>query len=313
VHEWPPPPDQPRIRYLGQLAADADLKPARPFGQRLGAALFGRKDVRTMLSPIGVCSDGGGRVFVADSNAQLVHVFDLSTRKYQRWQPPRERGAFSQPVGVGFDPAGRLLVADSVEHAVFAFDREGAFLGVLADSLERPCAVCVEPGTGRVFVADAGAHQVVILSPEGDELRRVGSRGSGPGEFNFPTAVALDSEGCLFVSDSLNFRVQVFGPDLAFVRQIGRKGDMPGSFAQPKGIAIGPEGHLYVVDAHFEAIQVFDPEGTLLMTFGREGRGPGEFWLPVGIHADAQGRVWVADSYNRRVQAFQYLTEVIAP
>lgn len=314
-HEWPPPPDVPRLRWLGQLTADQDLKPARSFGQRVGTTLFGRAPVRTMLSPIGVCTDGRDppRVFVADSNAQLVHVFDLGTRRYERWQPPRERARFSQPVGVAWDAAagvtGRLLVADPVEATVFVFDGRGEFRGAMGESLARPCGVAVDPASRRVFVVDAGAHQVVVLSPDGLEQRRLGSRGEGPGAFNFPTHAAVDAAGRLYVSDSLNFRVQVFGPDLEHIRQIGGKGDVPGTFAQPKGIAIDDAGRLHVVDAHFEAVQVFDPDGRLLMTFGREGHGPGEFWLPVGVHADGKGRVWIADSYNRRVQVFEFLPE----
>lgn len=307
-YRWPPPPDEARVAYVGQLRANQDLKPGRSFGQRVGAALFGREAALTMLSPLAVCTDGADRVFVADSNAQLVHVFDLATRKYQRWRPPEKLGAFSQPVGLAWDPAGRLLVSDSVQAAILVFGTRGEYLGALAgDRLSRPCGLAVAPGSRQIVVADAGAHQVVFLSPEGAELGRLGSRGSEPGRFNFPTNVALDARGNLYVSDSLNFRVQVFGPDLVPIRQIGRKGDMPGYFAQPKGVAVNAEGNLFVVDAHFEAVQLFDPEGTLLLTFGREGHGPGEFWLPAGIFADAKGRLWIADSYNQRIQVFELI------
>src|SRR5205807_7758485 len=98
-------------------------------------------------------------------------------------------------------------------------------------------------------------------------LARIGSRGTEPGQFNYPTNVALDSHGRIYVSDSLNFRIQQFGPDFAPIRQIGRKGDLPGYFGQPKGIAIDSQDHLYVLDAHFEAVQVFDAMGQLLMDF----------------------------------------------
>jgi sugar lactone lactonase YvrE len=307
---WPAPPDQPRIRYLGDIETDQDLKPARRPGRQIGIALFGKDEARGMLSPLAVCTDGADRLFVADSNAQVVHVFNLGSRAYEAWRPPAGAEPFSLPVAVAWDPgAARLLVCDAVGRSVLAFDSAGKFAGILGrDHIVRPCGVAVAPD-GRIFIADAGLHQVVVLNREGAPTARVGGRGVGLGEFNFPTNVALDGGGRLYVSDSLNFRIQVFGPDLLPIREIGRKGDVPGTFAQPKGIAIDPEGHLYVVDAHFEAVQVFDPEGTLLLTFGREGRGPGEFWLPSGIHVDSAGRIWVADSYNRRVQAFQYLAE----
>ena len=303
---WPPPPDEARIRYLGEFSTEEDLKPGRSGLQELGDALFGKDPARTMQTPMGVCTDGADRVFVADSTAGVVHVLNLATREYAQWRPPRP----VQPIALAYDPAGAglLLVADSASGALLKFDGSGLFLGEFArERLGRPCGVAFDQPRGRVIVADTGAHQVVVLSPSGEELARIGRRGSGPGEFNYPTNVAVDSRGFLYVSDTLNFRVQVFGPDLAPVRQIGRKGDLPGYFAQPKGLGIGREDRLFVVDANFEAVQVFDDQGALLMTFGSEGRKPGEFWLPAGIYLDAVGRAWVADSFNRRVQVFDQL------
>jgi DNA-binding beta-propeller fold protein YncE len=274
--------------------------------------LFGKEPAQGMLSPIAVCTDGGNRLFVVDSNAQLLHVFDLDTREYQRWQPPADVARFSQPVAVAFDAgggagSGRVLVSDPMAGVIFAFDRAGMYLGTLGGGkVGRPCGIAVGPD-GRIFVSDVANHRVVVLTRDGESSAILGRRGSGPGEFNFPTYLAVDGRGLLYVSDSLNFRVQVFDGDLHPVRQIGRKGDLPGYFAQPKGLAVDAQGHLFVVDAHFEAVQVFDRDGALLMSFGREGHGPGEFWLPAGVCADPTGRIWVADGYNRRVQAFRTL------
>jgi DNA-binding beta-propeller fold protein YncE len=307
VRVWPAPPDEARIRYVGELRTSADLKPGRSFGEGVGEFLFGKDAVLGMLSPMGVCTDGKERVFVADSNAQVVHVFDLGTRVYARWAPPGRLPGFGQPVAVAFDPyGGRVLVSDSVGGVVETFDLAGVYKGPLgAGVLKRPCGVAVDGRNGRVFVVDVVAHQVVVFDSAGAEIARVGGRGSGLGEFNYPTNVALDAGGRMYVSDTLNFRVQEFDSELRPIRQIGRKGDMPGYFSQPKGISVDAEGHVFVVDANFEAVQVFDAEGQLLMTFGREGQGPGEFWLPAGICADAQGRVWVADTYNKRVEVFE--------
>lgn len=308
-HVWPPPPDAPRVRYVGQIRSANDLKPSRSTGERVAEFLFGKEETPGMVSPLGVCTDNADRVFIADSNAQVVHVFNLSTRRYEQWAPKKPQPAFVQPVAVAFDAGtGRLLASDPAGGLIYVFDTGGTCTGTIGvDSLQRPCGLAVHPTTGMVAVADVDAHQIVMLGRDGTETARLGSRGTGPGQFNFPTYVAFDSAGRLYVSDSLNFRVQVFGADLGFVRSIGRKGDMPGYFSQPKGLALDPEDHLYVVDANFEAVQVFSTEGALLMTFGREGDGPGQFWLPAGLATDGTGRIWVADSYNRRVQVFQYV------
>jgi len=303
IHRWPLAPDHARIAYIGQVRSDADLRPARGGLQGIGEALFGKEPPHAMLRPMAVCTDGGDRVFVADSDARLVHVFGLTTRKYQRWQPPKDARPFAHDA-----VDGRLLVADSLDGSIFTFDTAGRFLGTIGDDvLHRPCGLAVDREHARLLVVDSAAHQIVVFRLDGGLLERVGARGSGPGEFNYPTNIAIDSRGRVYVSDSLNFRVQVFGPDLKPTHQIGRKGDLPGYFSQPKGIAVDREDRLYVVDANFEAVQIFDSDGALLMAFGEEGHGPGEFWLPAGLHIEAGGRLWVADSFNRRVQAFESL------
>jgi DNA-binding beta-propeller fold protein YncE len=307
---WPPAPETTRIRYIGQLVTSADLRPAVGFGAALGEAVFGKKASKSMLTPYAVCTDGENRLFVADSNAQLVHVFDLKTRRYQQWKPPESAPPFSQPVGLAWDPAGRLFVADAIGGRVRVFDATGNLQGEMgAAHVSRPCGLAFDVKSRRLFIADSALHQVIILSEEGKLVSALGTRGTAPGQFNFPTNVALDRGGNLFVSDSLNFRIQQFGPDLKPVREIGSKGDLPGYFAQPKGIALDSQDHLYVVDANFEAVQIFDSNGQLLMDFGQEGTGPGEFWLPAGIFIDPTDRIWIADSYNRRVQVFDYVSE----
>ncbi|MFG0251585.1 MAG: 6-bladed beta-propeller [Phycisphaerales bacterium JB038] len=307
---WPPAPEPSRIAYVGQLTSDKDLKPAVSFGQALERSLFGGPPTRTMLSPFALCTDSGGqRLFVCDSNAQVMHVFDLETRGYATWQPGAE-ARFAQPVAVSIGPQGWVLVCDSVAGVIHTFEAEGAYLGTFGEAtFGRPTGLAWDELYQRLFVVDTAAHQVVVLSPEGVEIGRLGERGVGPGQFNFPTSIAVDEQGRLHVSDSLNFRVQLFTADLKPLRQIGRKGDLPGYFSQPKGLALDSEGHIYVVDAHFEAVQIFNDRGQFLLPFGEEGAGPGQFWLPAGIHIDSNDRIWIADTYNRRVQVFDYLPE----
>jgi DNA-binding beta-propeller fold protein YncE len=308
---WPDPPEQPRIRYIGQLATSADLK--RPVGglEALGGAIFGKKSARAMLTPYAICTDGGKRIFVADSNAQLVHVFDLTTRRYAQWTP-KKPVRFSQPVGVAYDTGlGRLYVSDSVGATVHIFDgASGKHLGqTLPNLFSRPTGIFFDRRTKRLLVTDTTAHNVTVCASNGDPITRFGTRGERLGEFNFPTSITVDANGIVYVCDALNFRVQQFTADYRPIKQIGRKGDMPGYFAQPKAVACDSQNHLYVLDAQFEAVQIFNAAGQLLLSFGEEGRRAGQFWLPTGIFIDRSDAILVADDYNRRVQVFQYLPE----
>ena len=312
---WPEAPERPRIRYVGRLATSADLQ--RPVGglEAIGGAIFGKKSAHAMLSPYSVCSDGRDRIFVADSNAQLVHVFDLSTRRYAQWTPKKPM-KFSQPVGVAYDTGlSRLYVSDSVGATVHIFDgRNGKHLGqTLPNLFQRPTGIFFDRRSKRLLVTDTTAHNVTICAPNGDPITRFGARGARLGEFNFPTSVAVDANGIVYVCDALNFRIQQFAADYRPIKQIGRKGDMPGYFAQPKAVACDSQNHLYVVDAQFEAVQIFNADGQLLLNFGEEGHRPGQFWLPTGIFIDRRDRIFIADDYNRRLQMFQYLPEATSP
>lgn len=312
---WPPPPDEPRVRYVGQLRSAEDLDAGRSALQQVGRALFGPGEpAGVLVSPMGICTDDGDRVFVADRAGRAVHVYNLDSREYQLWRPTGTFAAFFAPVALAYDPAGRLFVADSAAGLIHVFDDKGDYLGTLGDNdLARPVGLAVDPASGNLYIADVGDHRVVVLSQQDTLVTTIGTRGTGPGEFNFPTFLTLDNTGRLYVADSLNCRVQVFSPEGSFERQVGSRGDMPGYFSQPKGLAVDDQGRLLIVDANFEAVQIFDQRGAVLMSFGQEGHGPGEFWLPVDLDIDKSGRIWVADSYNRRVQVFEMIPPPAIP
>jgi hypothetical protein len=183
---WPNQPETPRIRYVGQLAGEADLKPSRSGFKRLGEALFGSSPTETFVSPMAVCTDGGDIVFVADSNARVIHMLNLTTRAYSRLGPNTPQDRLGLPVAVIFDPETKhVLVADAISSEIAVLDLTGKRVGTIGRGLlRRPCGLVLDPASRRIFVADAAAHQIVVIGPSGDEVGRIGQRGSGPGEFN---------------------------------------------------------------------------------------------------------------------------------
>src|SRR5574340_55872 len=108
-----------------------------------------------------------------------------------------------------------------------------------------------------------------------------GEKGSGPGQFNDPTGIAV-AGGEVFVSDSRNGRIQVFDFKGRFKRQFGTPGKEPGQLGRPMNLAIhGNE--LYVAEYFNDRVQVFDLDGTPRRTIGKSGSGPGEFNAPGGV------------------------------
>ena len=302
---WPSPPHRPRIRFVKVLACPEDLGIRPSFWQRVGE-IFAGKEEEWLVRPTGVAADGGV-VYVADAGAQALWILDARVGRFQRF---REAGGprLVSPVAVALGKNGQVFLADSYLARVLVYDAEGRVTGSIASpDLRRPAGLAYDAGRDRLYVADSASHRVWIFAGDGSARGALGRRGTGEGEFNFPTHVALDREGTLYVTDSLNFRVQMIRPDGSFAGRLGRHGDSSGDFAAPKGVSLDADGHIYVVDGLFDAVQIFDRRGRYLLTFGERGIAPGQFWLPNGLFIDGRNQIYVADAYNQRIQIFEYL------
>lgn len=310
---WPLPPEQPRIRYLTTYRGVDAFKPAKK-PSRFVAALLGAQDPGSrpsdmMVKPYGVAVAPSGRVYVTDTAARRVFVFDpeLKTVGFVGEEGPTP---LNKPVGVAVDADGRVFVADATVKRVFAFAPDGRLVIAIGHDgeFDNPSGLAIDRANHRLYVADAGKHQVFSYSTDtGALLGLIGSRGSEPGSFNFPTNLCVDRAGHLYVADTLNFRIQIFDADGRFVRTFGELGDGPGTLNRPKGIGVDSEGHVYVVDSSFSNFQIFDADGALLLFVGTGGQDAGQFVLPAGLYIDERDRIYVADQGNSRVQVFQYV------
>ena len=63
-----------------------------------------------------------------------------------------------------------------------------------------------------MYVADHKNHRAQKFTPDGEFVASFGREGSGQGELNRPTDVAVDPEGDVYVCDWANNRV-IFAPD----------------------------------------------------------------------------------------------------
>lgn len=147
-----------------------------------------------------------------------------------------------------------------------------------------------------------------------DFVTQWGAHGNGPGQFSYPTGVAIAPDGDVFVSDGGNSRLCRFTPDGQFVATIGGGGSGPGRFQGPDNLQFSPtNGDLYVTDKNNHRIQRLTEAGAFVLEWGSFGTGPGQFDAPWGIHVDASGNVWVTSREQMRVQKFtengQFLAE----
>lgn len=318
---WPPAPETPRYRYVGELTGEENIRAE-------GGGGLGDTAVKTLKWLVGLFSERpqavilqrpqtgavgeDGRIYVTDVSRQAVYVFDEKAGKLLVWDMALEHARFEAPIGIAPGVNGEVLVADASLGLVTRLNRDGVPVGSFGkDVLKHPTGLARDPARGRIYVADAHAHQIKVFDDAGTLVDTFGKeeRSEAPGEFNSPTHLAF-ADGRLYVSDTLNARIQVLAPeDGKALRVFGRRGLFVGDLTRPKGVAVDPAGNVYVVESYYDHLLVFNPEGELLLPIGGGGSGIGEFYLPAGVWSDGRGRVYVADMFNGRVVIFEYLGE----
>lgn len=285
------PADAPRVRL------DRVLNPQGDRSGRLLSLVTGQPREPVLQRPYGVAWDGDA-LLLTDPGAGAVLRIGAEGRVLAA-----NRSALTSPIGVASCPQG-IVVTDSERGDLVLLDRHLEVADRLATGLARPTGVACS--ATEIFVAETGAHRILVLS--GGERRVLGRRGSGAGEFNFPTSLAFDA-GDLWVGDTLNFRVQRIDAATGTAREsFGRLGDTAGEMPRLKGVAVDGAGQLWVTDALLDAVSMFSSDGTYLLSVGANGDAPGQFSFPAGVAASSSGELAVVDSFNRRVQIFRLVT-----
>jgi len=155
---------------------------------------------------------------------------------------------------------------------------------------------------GSIYVSDLGNKRVQKFSSVGQYITEWGKSGKLPGEFHYPSGIAV-SDDSVFVADRDLNRIQKFSTDGEFILQWGVKGIYEGQFYFPNGIAVN-NGTVYVVDTGNQRIQAFSTDGEFIFSFGSSGLNEGQFLNVSGIDIDGDGNVYVTDKGNGKIEKF---------
>jgi DNA-binding beta-propeller fold protein YncE len=294
------------IKWVKQYPPIAGQSAGKSTKAKIVDFVLGKNQKIVLSKPVAVLASNPDNFWILDQGNGVLFKIENELGEIPHFRHNKLKN-FSSLVGISIFIQGKLLFTDSFLNKVFLFDPEKKELVTFNDTLNlnQPTGIAFSPLTSKTWVVETKAHQIAILNENGQLIKRIGSRGTGPGEFNYPTSIWIDKTGKAFIVDAMNFRVQIFSKDGDFISMFGKIGDATGYFARPKGIATDSFGNIYIVDALFNAVQIFDQAGNFLYTFGLQGREKGEFWMPSGIFIDDKDFIYVADCYNFRVQVFQ--------
>jgi streptogramin lyase len=256
-----------------------------------------------VLSPHGIHVDRDGNVWITD---------------YSDNAPRAARGA-GAPQGGAAGPVGAAAGATK-GHQVLKFSPQGTLLMTLGkaggargpDYFYQPNDVLTAPN-GDIFVSEghvAAGARILKFDKTGKLLKQFGKSGSGPGEFNVPHALAMDSRGRLFIGDRGNNRIQLFDQDGMFLEEWKQ-------FGRPSGLYIDKDDVLYIADSESAAGRnQADWKRGIRIGSAHDGRVTAfipDSWsaTPVpattaaeGVTADDAGNVYGAEVTEQRIQTY---------
>ncbi len=279
-----------------------------------------------LLVPYSVAIDSSGNLYVADNfptgkirkitpAGAVSTVAGIGVAGYL--DGPANVAQFSSPAGIAVDPSGNLYVAEQDYNTIRMISTNGMVSTI---------AGYPQLGTNGLPISGYdtnGFHIGGYQDGNGAQAR-----------FNFPAAIALDTNGNLYVADRANDVIRkIYAPATGsksnptnwvvttLVGTPGVTGTNDGTGANalfglnyyypgPSGVSLDMNGNLYVTDNGNNTIRKITPSGIVTTIAGLAGitgssDGPGQaaqFDVPSSVAVDSNGVLYVTDQLNNTIR-----------
>jgi len=240
-------------------------------------------------APRGLALDGGGNLYIADSNNSRIRK--VNTSGIITTVAGTEIGT---PVGLAVSSSGNLYISDISQEVVRKVATSGTITTVAGNGsygysgdggaatsaeLNGPYGVAVD-GSGNLYIADSYNYRIrkvntsgIITTVAGDGECCYGGDGGAAtsAQLCYPSGVALDAGGDLYIADTCNNRIRKVVPGgtittIGGTGRFGYSGDgnlaIAAALSYPYGLSVDAASKVAVVDWHNNAVRVLTPAGS---------------------------------------------------
>src|SRR5215510_825384 len=253
VADWP---KLPPGMYFG--LKDAPPPPAEREAQAAARRASGRQGGGGGAQPggptnqpgiSGLAIDAQDRIYVFNRGVKPVMVFDTAGNLILSGADQEINGKTINPSwqhSGGVDWEGNVYVIERDAHRIVKLspklDKFLLQLGTTnekgndATHLNLPSGIAILRNGNMIVTDGYGNNRVILYDKAGKFIKQVGKgaggpedKGTGPGEWNLPHKLAVDSDENLYIIDREGHRVEVFDKNLNYVREFVRQIPLAGS------------------------------------------------------------------------------------
>ena len=252
-------------------------------------------------------------------------------------------GELCLPLGAAIEETThQIFVVNSVNSRIEIFSETGENISQLGvGQLYHPWGITIDGDSVYVTCEDDTVSKLCLTDMS--HVKRIGSRGSGNGQFNCPSQLTTDHISRVFITDSCNSRICTHDTNLNHLYNIMFESMPPPydvivflyvlyAYSNPCIYVLTPEGdklhslitcgegidvlqpcffcldplnNFVISDDQGHSIRVFSLEGNLLHTIGGEGQRQRMLGCPQGIAITPNGRlICVSNNIMYALQIF---------
>jgi predicted membrane protein len=310
---------RPPIEFVPQVRVAFAAPEAKTISKPEGGSWVEPLDVTILNGRVFVLDHTGVQVVEIDQDGRFIRSFNQNTVPGLNLLHPHTLSNDGKYIYIGntFPPRVYVLDPDA---------------GVLKESIVLPPTEieglpAVPTGSaftadGKLVVADAQNHRLLILTRDGQLLRTVNqpnpsvsrdlagtvtptsSSAAAAALTNVattgrPGTVGVLPDGTILALDILGPGIMRVNPDGTFAGDFGRPSDPKGGVFTPTDVVVDGEGRIFVSDDLLQGVQVYASDGTSLGMLGRPDPNSFVDATPILAHPSAMAldgnKLWVVD------------------